>query len=248
MSQRCSEVIGQIHATIERELRRLRAAAGRPLNVLDIGCWDGETTARYRDILGGWARGVEVFPEQITQASAQGVDVARVDLEQGTLPWPDHSVDVVIVNQVFEHLKNVWLPMTEIARVIPPGGRLVFSVPNLASLHNRVMLAFGFQPSSIRTFGPHIRGFTYRQARAFVEFGAFFRVRRAVGVGFYPLPARWAGWIARSWVGASHTPVFIAERVAPAGAKPPWAPMTTGFEIGEQTFYAARSEGMATRA
>src|SRR6058998_2525147 len=57
--------------------------------------------------------------------------------------------------QVFEHLKNVWLPMSEIARVLCAGGHLVFSVPNLASLHNRALLAFGRQPTSIRTFGPH---------------------------------------------------------------------------------------------
>jgi SAM-dependent methyltransferase len=246
VTQRCSAVIAEIHAAIERELRAIRAAAQAPLNVLDVGCWDGERTAVYRDILGGWARGVEVFPQQIDRARARGIDVASVDLEHQTLPWPDESVDVAVVNQVFEHLKNVWVPMSEIARVIVPGGLLVFSVPNLASLHNRVMLGLGLQPSSIRTFGPHIRGFTFRQARQFVEFGGFFAVQRAVGVGFYPLPARYAGWLARLWVGGSHTPILVARRRAASGARPPWRQMTTGYEIGEQTFYAA--ERAATSA
>lgn len=240
MSRRCSEVIQQIYAALECELQRIRDDAGRPLNVLDVGCWDGANAEKYRAILGGTARGIEVFAEQAAQARARGIDVAEVDLEGGRFPWADESVDVVVVNQVFEHLKNVWIPMSEIARVIAPGGTLVFSVPNLASLHNRVMLAFGFQPSSIRTFGPHIRGYTYRQALGFVEFGGFFKQVRSTGVGFYPLPAAASGWLANLWVDASHTPIIVAKRVAPAGAKPPWSAMTTGFEIGEQTFYAAR--------
>lgn len=240
MSKQCSEVIVEIQAAIEREAARVRSTEGRALNLLDVGCWDGEKTKRYQEILGGWARGVEVFPEQIARARARGIDVASVDLENGALPWPDESVDVAIVNQVFEHLKNVWLPMSEISRVIKPGGVLVFSVPNLASLHNRVMLGFGFQPSSIRTFGPHVRGFTYGQVRAFLTYGGFFRILRTTGVGFYPVPARWSGPLARAWAAASHTPIFVVQRVALSGAKPPWNAMMTGAEIGEQTFYASR--------
>lgn len=240
MSKRCSEVIQQIYAALERELQRIRKDAGRPLDVLDVGCWDGANAEKYRTILGGTARGIEVFPKEANKARARGIDVAEVDLEGGRFPWAADSVDVVVVNQVFEHLKNVWIPMSEIARVLKPGGTLVFSVPNLASLHNRVMLGFGYQPSSIRTFGPHIRGYTYRQVRGFVEFGGYFQILRSVGVGFYPLPASASGWLANLWVGASHTPIIIARRVAQTGTRPPWSAMTTGFEIGEQTFYAAK--------
>lgn len=239
MTKRCSEVLSQISREIDRELERIRSDTGRPLNVLDVGCWDGENAERYRRILGGWARGIEVFQEPASKARSLGIDVAEVDLEAARFPWDDSSVDVVVANQVFEHLKNVWLPMTEIARVLAPGGTLVFSVPNLASFHNRLMLAAGLQPSSIRTFGPHVRGYTYRQARNFVEFGDYFRVIRTVGVGFYPLPAELSSLLSNIWVSASHTPVIIAERIAPAGTKPPWAAMMTGAEIGEQTFYSA---------
>jgi SAM-dependent methyltransferase len=238
MSKRCSDVLFQISKAIDRELERARSDSSRPLNVLDVGCWDGENTERYRRILGGWSRGVEVFKDQAEKARNRGIDVAEVDLETGRFPWDDASVDVVVANQVFEHLKNVWLPMSEIGRVLAPGGMLVFSVPNLGSLHNRLMLGAGLQPSSIRTFGPHVRGFTYRQAKHFVEFDGYFRVMRAVGVGFYPLPAGAADWLANLWVSASHTPVIVAKRMAVAGTMPPWAAM---LAAGEQTFYASAS-------
>ena len=87
-------------------------------------------------------------------------------------------MDVVISNQVFEHLKNVWRPMSEIGRVLREGGWLVLSVPNLASLHNRVLLALGRQPTSIRTLGPHVRGYTLGEMSRFVGLEGMLRVER----------------------------------------------------------------------
>jgi SAM-dependent methyltransferase len=239
LSKLCSQVLGELTTQTLRELRRLRAAEGRALDLLDVGCWNGETTIRYAATLGGTARGVEVFDAQRLEARARGVDAAAVDLEVGTFPWPDDSVDVVVSNQVFEHLKNVWLPMSEVARVLKPGGYFVFSVPNLASFHNRVMLAFGYQPSSIRTFGPHIRGLTYRQTREYLEYGAYLEIERVVGIGFYPLPVKLATPIARSWVGGSHTPLFVTRRVAGSGTIPPWRAINEDARsLGVFTYYA----------
>ncbi|MBA3889499.1 MAG: class I SAM-dependent methyltransferase [Gemmatimonadaceae bacterium] len=221
-----------------RELATIGREAGRPLSVLDVGCWDGKATVAYRSTLQGPAAGVEVYPGPAAEARAKEIDVAEVDVEAGRMPWPDGQFDVIVANQVFEHLKNVWLPMGEIGRLLAPNGTLVFSVPNLASFHNRVMLAFGYQPSSIRTFGPHVRGFTYRQAREFVEYGGFLEVIRTRGVGFYPLPARLASVPANLWVGGCHTPILVARRNAAPETPPPWESLATS-PMGEQTFYAS---------
>lgn len=232
-------MLGALVDQTARELKRIRVAAARPLDLLDVGCWNGETTRRYREILGGTAGGIEVFAEQAALARAKGIDVSQLDLEVARFPWADESVDVVVSNQVFEHLKNIWLPMSEVARVLKPGGRFIFSVPNLASFHNRVMLGFGYQPSSIRTFGPHIRGLTYRQTREFLEYGSFFAIERVVGIGFYPLPVTLATPFARAWVGGSHTALFVARRSAPSGTFPPWRAVDENTaSLGVFTHYA----------
>lgn len=237
MTRRCSDVLENVREAIEAELRALRAESGAPLSLLDVGCWDGAATAAYATILGGAAHGIEVFASQAAAARERGIVVEDLDLETQSFPWPDRTFDVVIVNQVFEHLKNVWLPMSEIARVLRDGGHMVFSVPNLSSLHNRVMLAFGFQPSSIRTFGPHVRGFTYRQMRQFITFGDCFAIRRARGVGFYPVTARLGGPLARLWSGGSHTPVIVARRL-PTHDHAPWlASARAEQDGGQQTHY-----------
>ena len=214
---RCSDVLERVFETIQDELRTVRSEADRPLSLLDVGCWDGSATRAYASILGGRAHGIEIFADEAREARSRGVCVEEVDLETQPFPWSDATFDVVVANQVFEHLKNVWLPMSEIARVLRKDGHLIFSVPNLSSLHNRVMLAFGFQPSSIRTFGPHVRGFTYRQMREFVTFANCFKIERIRGVGFYPVSATLGAPLARLWCGASHTPVIVARRgMAPA--------------------------------
>ncbi len=59
-------------------------------------------------------------------------------------------------------------------------------VPNLASLHNRFLLLMGKQPTSIRPFGPHVRGFTYNGLKDFFEKDDYFTVEAVKGSNFYP--------------------------------------------------------------
>ncbi len=223
MSERCSNVLEAVRRTIlatVADLARATPATG-PRRLLDVGCWDGSATRDYAAAFGAEALGVEVFDGPAAEARRRAVEVARLDLEVDRFPWPDGSVDLVIANQVLEHLKNVWLPMAEMARVLRAGGWLIVSVPNLASLHNRILLLLGRQPSSIRTQGPHVRGFTLREVRRLVQLGSVFRLERVRGVGFYPLGVRWAAAPAWLWPSASHTAVILA-RKRPGTPHNPW--------------------------
>jgi len=236
MATLCEQVVGEVQRTIRSELERLRARGFRAARLLDVGCWDGSVTERYASVFGCAALGIEIFDEVAARARARGVEVARLDLESEPFPWPDGSVDVVVINQVLEHLKDVWRPMSEIHRVLRPDGVAVLSVPNLASLHNRVLVACGRQPTSIRTFGPHVRGFTFGEFRAFVAHGGALEVLRARGVGFYPLPARLAGPLARLWRGAAHTTLLVARKRA-AGPSPWLEYLRREQEQGLQTHF-----------
>ena len=240
MSERCSQVLEEVQNAILARVRAIAAREGGRLGrLLDVGCWGGESTRRWAEACGAAPLGIEVFPEPARQARGRGIDVAEVDLETGRFPWPDASIDLVIANQVFEHLKNVWRPMSEIARVLRPGGWVLISVPNLASLHNRLMLALGLQPSSIRTRGPHVRGFTAREIRGFVGLDGAVAPERTVGVGFYPLPARLARPLNALWPGASHTVIVTGRRV---GAANPWADVLEREQTAElQTFFPAET-------
>jgi methionine biosynthesis protein MetW len=237
VSERCSEVLSEVQNAIVRLCTTVRRQEGRPLALLDIGCWDGETTMRYAAQLGGPSAGVEIFDAQIELAKQKGIDVARVDLESGAFPWPAASFDVVVINQVLEHLKNIWLPMSEIFRVLRPGGHAILSVPNLASLHNRVLLALGRQPTSIRTLGPHVRGYAFSEFEKFVALDGSLKVTARRGVGFYPLPAALAGPLTALWPTASHTTLLLAQKVGTATSAPWERYLADRQASGMQTFY-----------
>lgn len=243
----CTTVLLEVQRTIEQLLQPDACAAAAARRLLDVGCWDGAVTLRYASLLGARAAGIEVFEAPAAQAAARGIEVVRLDIERESFPWPEAAFDVVIMNQVLEHLKNVWWPMSEAHRVLKPGGTLIVSVPNLASLHNRLLLALGLQPSSIRTFGPHVRGFARSEFERFVAHGGALRVEQSVGVGFYPLRGRWGNPLARLWPGASHTAVIRARKTSNCPA--PWlAELRTAAEGAMQTLYGSSVNVEAARS
>lgn len=233
----CSGVLAETQDTIVRTIRDLALPRDPRPRLLDVGCWDGTATVRYGTALGAEMHGIEIFPRPAREAEARGVGVAALDLEHARFPWDTGSFDVIVANQVFEHLKNIWLPLSEIHRVLKPGGHFVISVPNLASLHNRILLACGRQPTSIRTLGVHVRGYTLGELIELITLDGAFERRRIAGVGFYPLPARVSRPLARMWAGGSHT-VVLTVRKARAAVSPWQAYREQEIEIGAQTFYS----------
>lgn len=48
-----------------------------------------------------------------------------------SLPWPDNHFDVAYSIEVIEHLENPYSFAREMLRVVKPGGKLVFTTPNI---------------------------------------------------------------------------------------------------------------------
>ncbi|PLP59636.1 hypothetical protein CYK37_10025 [Mesorhizobium loti] len=46
------------------------------------------------------------------------------------IPWPDGTFDIVVADNVLEHLENPTAVFREVARVLKPGGRFLFKTPN----------------------------------------------------------------------------------------------------------------------
>jgi SAM-dependent methyltransferase len=74
--------------------------------------------------------------------------VTEADLNDG-LPFDDERFDVVVSNQVLEHLADTDAFVSEVARVLRPGGVAAVSTENLASWHNIAALLLGWQPFSL---------------------------------------------------------------------------------------------------
>lgn len=117
--------------------------------VIDIGCGDGKLTQDFKDKLQSRKiTGVDGQESRLAVAAKNGVDeTIKVNLEE---KWPikDKSFDVVISNQVIEHIVNVDNFIKEVYRILKPGGYCVISTENLSSWHNIFALILGYQDFS----------------------------------------------------------------------------------------------------
>ena len=110
----------------------VRVAAGeeyeRPM--LDLGCGDGLVA----QMLFGAACAVDVGcdPWALQLRQAARLDAyCHVDLADGQhLPYPDGTFATVFSNSVLEHIPDPTPVLREAARVLRPGGQIIFTVPS----------------------------------------------------------------------------------------------------------------------
>lgn len=92
--------------------------------VLDYGCGTGTLVAMARrqgyDFHGAdtFGAGYEAWQDQV----AEGAEGAIMRIENGRMDVPDNCFDVVVSNQVFEHIDDPPVALREVSRVLKPGG------------------------------------------------------------------------------------------------------------------------------
>jgi len=107
--------------------RRVVAELRNPQQtLLDAGC--GRTVPVLRRYVGKAARLIGVELVDFTDVPP-GIETYKTDLAH--LPLPDACVDVIMSRSVFEHLTDPDAVYRELARVLKPGGRIVFLTANL---------------------------------------------------------------------------------------------------------------------
>ncbi len=164
-----------------------RALAAAPTakkpKLLDVGCADGGICAPFKDR--AELHGLDVNATFLEGAAQNGMRALAVDFEKERFPHEDGSVDILVCGETIEHVVNTDWFMCEINRVVKPGGRAVFSIPNVNQLISLPMMAiFDLPPRySARFRAPHVRDFTFRSMRGcFDAFGFHIRERAGTGV------------------------------------------------------------------
>lgn len=118
------------------------------IKLLDCGCDNGQFTLRLAAKLNTkQIYGIEVNETAIPEAKQRGIEVKKSDLNF-KFPFRSNSFDVVVADQVIEHLWELDNFVSEIYRVLRPGGYTIISTENLASWHNICALLLGMQPFS----------------------------------------------------------------------------------------------------
>ena len=112
-----------------------KVSSSEPIRILDSGCGDGINLFGLGKIVRekGWhARifGVDYNPLRIERASVFS-DIAEIRQSSlDALPYHDGCFDVVLCNQVLEHIQQDKKVVLELKRVLRSGGILIVGVPN----------------------------------------------------------------------------------------------------------------------
>jgi len=114
------------------------------------------------------------------------------DVESDAFPYPDGSFDVVFFCEIIEHLLSE-PRISEMRRVLRPGGHVLLTTPNATRLGNLVYLAKGrniydtYSPAG--PHGRHNREYTLAEVVALVERHGL-RPTRTLVRNIYPHPLR----------------------------------------------------------
>jgi SAM-dependent methyltransferase len=147
---------GFVFAGPERVELFRRYVGGPGRRVLDLGCRDGALTQAYAG--GNEIVGVDADREALAEAEKLGIETRWADLDDA-LPFEDGSFDVVVAGELLEHLRDPKRVVSEVLRVLRPGGTFVASVPNAYRLKNRLRFLLGRKPEDdpthLQMFAPH---------------------------------------------------------------------------------------------
>jgi SAM-dependent methyltransferase len=109
-----------VHQLAGGVLELLAARAGE--RILDLGCGDGQLTQRIV-ATGAAVTGVDASTSMVRAARFAGLTVDEASAE--SLPYADARFDAVFSNAALHWVRNQDAMLTEVHRVLKPGGRFV---------------------------------------------------------------------------------------------------------------------------
>lgn len=139
----------------------------KPRSVLDVGCAKGHLVYCFNE-LGVEAYGVDISKYAISQ-SPESVRAAlfNLDVEFEELPFEPETFDIVVAIELVEHLQNHNYLISEMKRVLTPGGVVFITTPKryreflfrIINMREPTHINLHSKPFWIRTF--ENQGFHY---------------------------------------------------------------------------------------
>jgi ubiquinone/menaquinone biosynthesis C-methylase UbiE len=186
--------------------------------LLDLGCFEGAFTVKMGDYVGTKKLyGIDVEPSVLQKAKKRGIQVKQGNLNV-KFPYQSNFFDIVHGNQVIEHIYDSDMFLSEIYRILKPGGYAIISTENASSWVNIIASIMGWQIFSLTnisarrlgignplamfrlqkiryaSFG-HMRVYNFYGLKEYLEVMGF-TVERIAGAGYFPFP-NWMGNVDR---------------------------------------------------
>jgi SAM-dependent methyltransferase len=113
--------------------------------VLDLGCGDGFFA---ETVFGHLDTGIDLHAGEVGRAVQRGAYDKALVASATQMPFENGSFNTVISNCVIEHIPDIDAVMSEVYRVLKPGGRFITTVPSELwdndSFYQKIFKAVGF--------------------------------------------------------------------------------------------------------
>ncbi|MBG6080390.1 class I SAM-dependent methyltransferase [Rubrivivax gelatinosus] len=194
-----------------RRLEMLRFIPATASRILDIGCHTGTFGANLKAQRSVEVWGVEPDPDAAPIAAGRLDRVLAAPYSE-SLDIPPAYFDVVVFNDVLEHLVDPWDVLRSVRHHLAPDGFVLASVPNVLHQSNLLHLLkerdFRYEDAGIRD-RTHLRFFTAKSARRMFE-EADYQVDSVEWINENWYPSSLAGRLAyRFFAAALHETKFI---------------------------------------
>ena len=128
----------------ESRVQIAKKLVGSGKTVLDVGCFDGTIAAEIAKA-GNDVHGIDASETAVKAAREKGVKALLGDIGKD-FPFADGMFDAVFAGEVVEHVFELRKMLSEVHRVLKPGGEFVVTTPNLAAFGRRILLLLGLNP------------------------------------------------------------------------------------------------------
>ena len=189
-------------------------AGGPEDRVLEMGAYLQVTPALRNKLGYGEVRGCYYGPagrtDHRTVTSAEGerftCEIDHFDAEKDRFPYPDEHFSTVLCCELIEHLfEDPMHLMSEVNRILKPGGHLVLTTPNVAALRGISAILLGYHPGFFHAYikpaaesgevdARHNREYTAREIHRLLDTSGFAVARLETGE-FRDLPHPEFGWV-----------------------------------------------------
>jgi SAM-dependent methyltransferase len=148
-----------------------------PRRVLEVGCGWGAFAASVNARTGAEVVAIDISPRMVELARSRGVDAHEGTVED--LPFAGEVFDVVVANWMLFHVPDLDRGVSELARVVRRGGRLVAVTNGLDHLQELAELAGVHRTSPFHAdnggeiLGRHFSQVERRDATGWVTFPTF---------------------------------------------------------------------------
>lgn len=104
--------------------------------ILNMGGGTGQVSSVYE------ALGFDVYNLDIEITSNNNKNI-KFDLNQNIpIPFPEKTFDVVLCQEIIEHVENPWKIFRDTKNILKDGGIMIVTTPNILSLQSKFMFLF----------------------------------------------------------------------------------------------------------